>query len=353
MARRTHSSNSDSNSCHNCGMRIFITGGTGFIGSHTALLLAERGHSVVLFDNLSNSYGDVPERLRSLMPNGEFEFVQGDVLDRDAQTAAMAGCDAVIHFAGLKALGESWIRPLDYYRTNVSGTIEVLAAMQANDVRNIVFSSSATVYGLPAQIPVVESMPLSATNPYGRSKLTAEEMIGDFVSLQNDWSATLLRYFNPAGAHPSGLLGENPIGRPNNLMPIIAQVVAGRYPSVQINGNDYPTRDGTCIRDYLHVMDLAQAHVLAVEASFGPGVRAFNLGAGRGYSILELVHAFEAASGRNVPLEFGPRRRGDIPELWADPSLAQRELGWVATRSLAEMCEDAWRFAQASSMSTS
>lgn len=327
-------------------MRIFITGGTGFIGSHTALLLAERGHSVVLYDNLSNSHADVPERLRALAPSGDFTFIEGDVLDRAALTSAMAGCDAVIHFAGLKALGESWVRPLDYYRTNVSGTIEVLAAMHANDIRNLVFSSSATVYGLPATIPVVESMPLSATNPYGRSKLTAEEMISDFVSLQSGWSATLLRYFNPAGAHPSGILGENPIGRPNNLMPIIAQVCAGRFASVQINGNDYPTPDGTCIRDYLHVMDLAHAHVLAVEASSDPGVRALNLGAGRGYSILELVHAFEAASGRKVPLEFGPRRRGDIPELWADPSLAHSQLGWTATRTLAEMCNDAWRFTE-------
>lgn len=326
--------------------KILITGGTGFIGSHTALLLAERGHSVVLFDNLENSHRDVVDRLRQLSPSASIEFIEGSVLDRAALAGALRGMDAVIHFAGFKALGESWHRPLDYYRTNIGGTVELLAAMADSGVRNLVFSSSATVYGLPATVPVTETMPLSATNPYGRSKLTAELLIRDYVDLREDWTAVLLRYFNPAGAHPSGLLGENPQGIPNNLMPLVARVACGGAPFLQVNGNDYPTPDGTCIRDYLHVMDLAEAHVLAVEASFGAGTRAYNLGSCKGFSILELVDAFERASGQKIPLQFGPRRRGDIPELWADATLAETELGWRASRSLAAMCEDAWQFAR-------
>jgi UDP-glucose 4-epimerase len=328
-------------------MKVLVCGGAGYIGSHSCVALAGRGHEVVVFDSLVNSSAVVIDRIESLVGR-PIPFVRGDVRDPGLLESVLSqGFDAVIHFAALKAVAESCADPLTYFDNNIAGSISLLRAMTSQRVRKLVFSSSATVYGDPAAVPIPESAPLRANNPYGRSKLVVEQLIGDLCAAQPDFQACLLRYFNPAGAHPSGMLGESPQGSPNNLMPFVSQVAVGKRAELEVFGADYPTRDGTGVRDYIHVMDLAQAHVLAVERLAGsgqPGCEAFNLGAGRGYSVLEIIRAFELASGRQVPFRIVDRRPGDIAEAWADPAHARAELGWEAQLSLARICEDSWRW---------
>ncbi len=326
---------------------ILITGGAGYIGSHACVEFLAAGYDIVVYDNLSNSSAVALDRVRELS-GLDFPFVQGDIRDRAALDALFKAhdIDAVIHFAGLKAVGESVAKPLLYYDNNLAGSITLFQAMQAAGVKTIVFSSSATVYGDPASVPIREDFPVGATtNPYGRSKLIIEQILGDLAVAEPDWRIALLRYFNPVGAHKSGRIGEDPRGIPNNLMPYIAQVAVGRREYLNVFGDDYPTPDGTGVRDYIHVVDLAQGHVKAVEKlAEGPGVRVWNLGTGQGYSVLDMARAFEQASGRPVPYRIAPRRAGDIAQCWADPAKAERELGWKATRGLREMCEDTWRW---------
>lgn len=326
---------------------ILITGGAGYIGTHSCLEFLAAGHDIVVLDNLCNSSAEALHRVRELSGR-EFPFVVADIRDREALDAVFQehAIDAVIHFAGLKAVGESVEQPLLYYNNNVAGSVTLFEAMQAAGVKTIVFSSSATVYGDPASVPIREDFPVGATtNPYGRGKLIVEQILGDLAIADPEWRVALLRYFNPVGAHESGRIGEDPRGVPNNLMPYIAQVAVGRRDHLNVWGNDYPTPDGTGVRDYIHVVDLALGHVKAVEKlRDGPGVRIWNLGTGRGYSVLEMAQAFEQASGRPVPYRFAPRRAGDIAQCWADPGKAERELGWKATRGLEAMCEDAWRW---------
>jgi UDP-glucose 4-epimerase len=327
-------------------MKILLTGGAGFIGSHTYVALAEAGFTPVIYDNFSNSRREVLPRLETIT-RAPVLCEEGDVLDtaRVQQVLRRHGIEGVIHFAGLKAVGESVEKPLLYYRNNVAGTICLLEAMEAAGCRRIVFSSSATVYGEPESVPMREDFPRGHTNPYGHTKLVIEDILAAQCAAQPQWKAGVLRYFNPVGAHPSGLIGEDPEGIPNNLMPYIAQVVAGRRPCLQVFGNDYPTPDGTGIRDYLHVCDLAEGHVAALRALMQGGKSlTVNLGTGRGHSVVEVVRAFEAASGREVPFKFVPRRAGDIAQSFADPSLAQKLLDWRAWRTLAQMCEDVWRW---------
>jgi UDP-glucose 4-epimerase len=327
-------------------MRILVTGGAGYIGSHTCLELLRAGHEVVVVDNLSNSKEEALRRVQEISGR-PLAFHRIDLLDRAALDAAFAGppITAVIHFAGLKAVGESVTMPLRYYHNNITGTLVLCEVMQARSVRNLVFSSSATVYGDPASVPITEDMPLSATNPYGRSKLMIEEILRDLYVSNAGWNIALLRYFNPVGAHASGRIGEDPNGIPNNLLPYVAQVAVGKLPELQVFGNDYPTPDGTGIRDYIHVVDLALGHLAALNRlAARPGVVTFNLGTGRGYSVLEVVAAFERATGRRIPSKFVERRPGDIAACYADPTKARAELGWEATRGLAEMCADAWRW---------
>ena len=327
-------------------MRILVTGGAGYIGSHTCLELLRAGHEVVVVDNLSNSKAEALRRVQELAGRA-LVFHRVDLLDRAALDTAFAGpkIDAVIHFAGLKAVGESVTIPLRYYHNNITGTLMLCEAMRAHGVRNLVFSSSATVYGDPAAVPITEDMPLSATNPYGRSKLMIEEILRDLYVSDAAWNIALLRYFNPVGAHASGRIGEDPNGIPNNLLPFVAQVAVGKLPGLQVFGDDYPTPDGTGIRDYIHVVDLALGHLAALERlAAGPGVVTYNLGTGRGYSVLEVIAAFEQVSGRRIPYKFVGRRPGDIATCYADPSKARAELGWEATRDLTEMCADAWRW---------
>ena len=326
-------------------MHILVTGGAGYIGSHTCVVLLEAGHEVTVLDNLSNSSAEALRRVEEITGRS-LRLVEGDIRDRQTLNQAMqGGIDAVIHFAALKAVGESCENPLAYFDNNISGTVALMQAMEAAGVHRLVFSSSATVYGDAKTSPVNEQAPLSVTNPYGRTKLVMEQLIGDWCASQSAASAILLRYFNPVGAHPSGRIGEDPRGEPNNLMPYVAQVAVGRRERLRVYGDDYPTPDGTGVRDYIHVMDLARAHVQAVEYAAGQtGCRAFNLGTGHGYSVLEVVKAFEQASGRPVPYEIVARRPGDVAALTADPSLAQAELGWRAELGIAAMCEDAWRW---------
>ena len=326
-------------------MKILVTGGAGYIGSHTCVVLLEAGHDVTVIDNLCNSSAIALERVQELAGKS-LRFVQGDVRNRsDLDKALEGGIDAVVHFAALKAVGESCEQPLRYFDNNIGGTISLMQAMEAHQVRRLVFSSSATVYGQPDSVPVKEDAPLRVTNPYGRTKLVMEELIRDWCAAQPEASAVLLRYFNPVGAHPSGRIGEDPRGVPNNLMPYIAQVAVGRREKLQVFGNDYPTPDGTGIRDYLHVMDLADAHVKAVDyAAAHPGCEAFNLGTGRGYSVLEVVRAFEAASGRVVPLDIVARRAGDVAELTAAPEKSHTGLGWMARFGIDRMCADGWHW---------
>ncbi|MBK8597242.1 MAG: UDP-glucose 4-epimerase GalE [Holophagales bacterium] len=327
--------------------RILITGGAGYIGSHTCVELLLAGHEIVVLDNLCNSRKESLRRVTELTGR-TFAFVEGDIRDRAALDALfrMHAIDSVIHFAGLKAVGESVEKPLLYWDNNVCGSVTLLQAMAAAGVKTIVFSSSCTVYGDPASVPIREDSPIGAqTNPYGRSKLVIEQILADVERADPAWRIALLRYFNPVGAHASGRIGEDPRGIPNNLVPYVAQVAVGRRESLNVFGDDYPTPDGTGIRDYLHVVDLAVAHVKAVEKlEEGPGIRVWNLGTGRGCSVLEVVRAFEKASGRTIPYRVVPRRLGDIAQTWADPSKAERELGWKALRGLDEMCVDSWRW---------
>lgn len=327
-------------------MKILVTGGVGYIGSHTVVELQSAGHDVVVVDNLSNSRQSVCARIERITGK-PFVFIEADIRDRAAMEAAFAAHkpDAVIHFAGLKAVGESVAQPLRYYDNNVTGSVVLFETMAKFACRSLVFSSSATVYGDPASVPIREDFPLSATNPYGRSKLMIEDILRDLAKAEPDWRIALLRYFNPVGAHQSGLIGEEPSGIPNNLVPYIAQVANGQREKLSVFGGDYDTPDGTGLRDYIHVVDLAIGHVKTLERlGRGPGIVTYNLGTGRGNSVLEMVRAFEAASGRPVPYEIVPRRPGDVAKCYADPSLAREELGWTAERDVAQMCADVWRY---------
>lgn len=325
---------------------ILVTGGTGYIGSHTAVELIAAGYEVFIADNLSNSKIGVLDRIEQIT-GVRPGFAEIDMRDR----AAMAGLfadhhfDAVMHFAGLKAVGESVQKSIMYYDHNVAGSVILFHTMLEAGVDKLVFSSSATVYGDPAQVPIRENAPLSATNPYGRSKLMIEDILRDAQKSNPEWRIALLRYFNPVGAHPSGLIGEDPNGIPNNLMPYVTQVAVGRLKELSVFGNDYPTPDGTGVRDYIHVVDLAAGHVAALRAlERRPGLMTVNLGTGRGYSVLDLVNTFSRVSGRQVPYRIVDRRPGDIAQCYADPALARDLLGWQATRGLEQMCEDAWRW---------
>jgi UDP-glucose 4-epimerase len=328
-------------------MSILVTGGAGYIGSHTCVELLNAGYRVVVFDNFSNSHPEALNRIEQITGKS-LTRVCGDIRDFEALDVVMRehGIEAVIHFAGLKAVGESVEKPLDYYDNNVVGTCRLLQAMQANGVKTLVFSSSATVYGDPQSLPLVEDHPLSATNPYGRTKLVIEEMLRDLYQAHPDWRIALLRYFNPVGAHESGLIGEDPQGTPNNLMPVVAQVAVGRRANLNVWGNDYPTPDGSGVRDYIHVVDLASGHLHALERLNEPQCFAVNLGSGHGHSVLEVIRSFEAASGRPVPYNIAPRRAGDIATCFADPTRAKSLLGWQAERDLDAMCADTWRWQQ-------
>ncbi len=325
---------------------ILVTGGAGYIGSHTVVELLAAGKDVLILDNLANSSRKVLERIAAISGRAPL-FCEGDIRDADLLRGLFAGhrIEAVIHFAGLKAVGESVEKPLSYYDNNVTGTLELLRAMGEAGVRRLVFSSSATVYGDPQSVPIREDFPLRATNPYGRSKLMVEEILRDLQHAEADWQIAILRYFNPVGAHESGLIGENPNGIPNNLMPFVAQVAAGKRPQLAVFGNDYPTPDGTGVRDYIHVVDLAQGHLAALDALARSGRSlTVNLGTGQGYSVLDMVRAFEAASGRPVPYRIVARRSGDIATCYADPAQAEQLLSWKARRGIAEMCADGWRW---------
>ena len=337
-------------------MNILLTGGAGYIGSHTALALMARGHQLVLVDNFSNSQPEVLKRLSNLsqgMP-GSFDFHQLDICDAEALAAVFAknaeagnNFDAVIHFAGLKAVGESAREPLKYYQHNVAGTVTLLNVMQQYQVNCLVFSSSATVYGDPQSLPLTEQSPTGPQSVYGRSKFMVEHILADYCAANVAFSAVVLRYFNPVGAHPSGQLGEDPQGIPNNLLPFISQVAVGRREALTVFGNDYPTPDGTGVRDYIHVLDLADGHVRALEQLCNQaGQHLFNLGTGQGYSVLEMVEAFRQVSGHPIPLHFAPRRPGDVSACYADAGKALQQLGWQARLNLTDMVSDTWRWQQ-------
>ena len=326
---------------------ILVTGGLGYIGSHTCVVLAEAGHEIVIVDNLANARLEALERIRERVPGKRIEFERADLRDRPALEGLLSArpIDAVVHFAGLKAVGESVEKPLLYYENNVGGSIALLQAMQARGVRRIVFSSSATVYGEPERLPITEAHPLRPTNPYGKTKLIIEHLLADHAVANERFCFAALRYFNPAGAHPSGRLGEDPRGVPNNLFPYLAQVAVGKRPALRVWGKDYSTEDGTGVRDYIHVMDLARGHLAALDyLESRQRSITVNLGTGRGYSVLQSVRAFERASGKRIALEFHPRRAGDVAACYADPSAAARELGWSAKLGLEDMCRDAWRW---------
>lgn len=325
---------------------ILVTGGAGFIGSHTCIKLVEAGLDVLVLDNFSNSSPESLKRVEQIT-SCPIPFIEGDINDQCLLDGLFAQypIDVVIHFAGLKAVGESVQQPLRYYHNNVSGTLVLCAAMQRAGVKNMVFSSSATVYGDPASLPIREDFPTSATNPYGRSKLMIEELLGDLHRADPEWNIALLRYFNPVGAHPSGLIGEDPAGIPNNLMPFIAQVAVGRRAHLTVFGGDYPTPDGTGVRDYIHVMDLAAGHLQALRwLEYRRGIKAFNLGTGLGYSVLDMLKAFEQACGKSLPYVLAERRLGDVASCYADPQLAANELNWRAEYGVETMCADAWRW---------
>ena len=327
--------------------KILVTGGAGYIGSHTTLALLEAGHDVVVLDNLSNSSPVALARVEQLSQR-TVTFIEGDINDALVLDRLFAEhrISAVLHFAGLKAVGESVARPLHYYQNNVAGSIALCQAMARAHVFSLVFSSSATVYGEPSQMPIHENMPTGTpTNPYGRSKLMVEELLRDLATSDARWSIALLRYFNPVGAHPSGLIGENPNGVPNNLLPYISQVATGQRQALSIFGDDYPTPDGTGVRDYIHVVDLADGHLKALDAIQGkPGVATWNLGTGKGYSVRQMVRAFETACNHPIACTVAPRRPGDIAECWADPQKAKAELGWEAQRGLEAMMADTWNW---------
>ena len=327
-------------------MTVLVTGGTGFIGSHTVVELQNAGHTPVIVDNLSNSDRSVLSGIEAITGSRP-AFYEADVRDPEkmAKIFSENKIDAVIHFAGLKAVGESVQKPLEYYHNNLTGTFILLDAMRRAGCKKIVFSSSATVYGMDNTAPFREDMPTGATNPYGRTKKMLEEVLTDLAFADKEWSVVLLRYFNPIGAHPSGMIGENPSGIPNNLFPYIAQVAAGKLPCLSVFGNDYPTPDGTGVRDYIHVVDLAVGHLKALEyAENHTGAEAINLGTSRGTSVLELVHAFEKASGITIPYRVAPRRAGDIATCYADTEKAEKLLGWKAQYGIDEMCRDGWNY---------
>ena len=327
-------------------MKVLVTGGAGYIGSHTCVELLNAGYEIVVMDNFSNSKPASLERIKKVTGK-DFKFYETDLLDEKGMDKIFDenDIDAVVHFAGLKAVGESVAMPLEYYHNNITGTLILCASMKKHGVKKIVFSSSATVYGNPATVPITEDFPLSTTNPYGSTKLMIEGILRDLYVSDNDWSIALLRYFNPIGAHESGLLGEDPNGIPNNLMPYIARVAAGKLPHLNVFGSDYPTPDGTGVRDYIHVVDLSLGHLKALEwVAREKGVDAFNLGTGNGYSVLEMVKAFEKASGKPVKYELVDRRPGDIAMCYANPAKAKEILGWEAKRGIDEMCTDSWRF---------
>lgn len=330
-------------------MSVLVTGGAGFIGSHTCIELLEAGYEVVVVDNLCNSSEESLRRVEKITGK-KVSFYKADLLDREAveNVFEKEEIDSVIHFAGLKAVGESVQKPLEYYYNNITGTLILCDVMRKHGVKKIVFSSSATVYGSPERVPIKEDFPLSVTNPYGRTKLMLEEIFRDFYTADPEWNIILLRYFNPVGAHKSGLIGEDPKGIPNNLTPYIAQVVVGKLKEVSVFGDDYPTPDGTGVRDYIHVVDLAVGHVKALEMFKKESkVRVYNLGTGKGYSVLDVIRAYSKAAGKEIPYVVKPRRAGDIAECYADSTLAYQELGWKAERGLDEMCEDSlrWQFA--------
>lgn len=329
-------------------MHILVTGGAGYIGSHTCLALLECGYQVTVVDNLSNASQESLRRVEELTGKG-LAFFQVDLLDKEGLAGVFAGCDgkvdAVIHFAGKKAVGESVEKPLLYYSNNITGSLVLCEVMAAHGVKNIIFSSSATVYGDPARVPITEDFPLSCASPYGRTKLMVEEILRDVQHADPEWNVCLLRYFNPVGAHKSGRIGEDPDGIPNNLVPYIAQVAVGKLAELSVFGSDYPTIDGTGVRDYIHVVDLAEGHVKALDKLVErPGLVVYNLGTGTGYSVLEMVRAFAKACGREIPYRIVGRRPGDIATCYADSAKALRELGWQARFGLAEMCQDTWRW---------
>ncbi len=329
-------------------MHVLVTGGAGYIGSHTCVELLEAGHKVTVVDNFYNSHPEALKRVQEIAGKSlafyEVDLLDGPSLQKvfDEQEVAV---DVVIHFAGLKAVGESVEKPWEYYHNNITGTLILLDKMKQAGVKNIVFSSSATVYGDPASVPIDESFPLSCTNPYGRTKLMVEDILTDIAYADSEWNVALLRYFNPVGAHKSGRIGENPSGIPNNLMPYISQVAIGRLKELSVFGNDYPTKDGTGVRDFIHVVDLAKGHVCAIDKlAENPGRVVYNLGTGEGYSVLELVAAFQEASGREIAYRIAPRREGDIAMCYANAKKAYDELGWKAMYGIADMCEDTWRW---------
>ena len=322
-------------------MAILVTGGAGFIGTHTCVELLEAGEDIVVFDNLVNSK-------RSAITGKDFPFYEADMLDEAAMEKIFSAHNIteVIHFAGLKAVGESVEKPLEYYHNNLTGTLILLQVMRRHNVKRIVFSSSATVYGSPKTVPIKEDFPLSTTNPYGATKLMIENILRDLYHSDNSWSIALLRYFNPIGAHESGLIGEDPNGIPNNIMPRLINVALGKMDSMTVFGDDYPTRDGTGVRDYIHVVDLAKGHVAAIAKVRSQTMcDAYNLGTGKGYSVMEIIHGLEKACGKKLPYHVTPRRAGDIAECYADPTKAAEELHWKATMDLDQMCKDAWHFA--------
>ncbi|KKI91425.1 UDP-galactose-4-epimerase [Bacillus sp. SA1-12] len=327
-------------------MAILITGGAGYIGSHTCVELLNAGYEIIVLDNLVNSKIHTLDRIKEITGKN-FRFYKTDLLNKaEIQYIFLENhIEAVIHFAGLKAVGESVEIPLRYYHNNITGTLNLCEVMNEFDVHNMVFSSSATVYGLQVQVPLIEQLPLQATNPYGRTKLMIEEILRDVYVSNKNWSIALLRYFNPVGAHPSGRIGEDPNGIPNNLVPYITQVAVGKLPELKVFGNDYNTHDGTGIRDYIHVVDLAAGHVKALEKVMSSsGVTAYNLGTGTGYSVLEMIEAFKEVTGQTIPYQIIERRPGDIGISYADPSKAKRELNWEAKKGLYEMCSDSWRW---------
>ncbi len=328
--------------------KILVTGGTGYIGSHAVVELLEAGEEVVIVDNFSNSSPDVLDRLKEITGK-KFDFYEVDLLDEEKleQVFKENNIESVMHFAGLKAVGESVAKPIEYYHNNITGTLILLKLMKKYNCKRIVFSSSATVYGNPAELPITEDFPLSTTNPYGSTKLMIEQILQDVNVSDEKFSVAILRYFNPIGAHKSGLIGERPNGIPNNVMPYIVGVAKGKYPELTVFGNDYPTPDGTGVRDYIHVVDLAKGHLKALDRiRKEAGVKIYNLGTGNGYSVLELVQNFEKMNNIKVNYKIGPRRPGDIPACYANASKAEKELGWKAEKKIEEMCKDTWNFAQ-------
>lgn len=326
-------------------MAVLVTGGAGYIGTHTCIELLNAGNEVIVIDNLCNSNREALRRVEKITGK-KVQFYEEDLLHREAVEDIFKNNDIsyVIHFAGLKAVGESVEKPMEYYWNNITGSLILLDIMKKYNVKKMIFSSSATVYGKPETVPIREDFPLSVTNPYGRTKLMLEEILKDVHIADPDWSIVLLRYFNPIGAHKSGLIGENPKGIPNNLVPYITQVAVGKMPFVRVFGDDYDTKDGTGVRDYIHVMDLARGHVKAEKALEHSGVSIYNLGTGVGYSVLDMIHSFEKVCGKEIPYKIQPRRAGDIATCYADASKAWEELGWKAECGLMEMCEDSWRW---------